>query len=588
MGATNVIKCKRRRMVDKSSITRESSKFDSPDLNWTNMIPECPIYHPSEQEFEHPLVYLQKIAPEASKYGICKIVSPITATNHADYVLMKEKKDFKFETIVQPLRLSKGNEKDMITFSKRGSSEGLSSSDIEKAFWHEMIHGEKGAVEYGVNIEGSVFSCDPDDKLGTSKFNLKNLARLPQSTLRLVDRGIPGITDPMLYIGMLFSMFAWHVEDHYLYSINYHHSGANKTWYGVPSYAASQFEKTVLNHVYCNKALKEHGENGAFQFLAQKTSMFPPNVLLQQDVPVYKAVQKPGEFVITFPRSYHAGFSHGFNCGEAVNFAIGDWFPLGAAASKRYAYLRMLPIIPYEELLCKEAMLIYKSSKVISFKNKPEDKASYHAIVQSFLQLMQFYKTSLSRLNSSRNLTTSSNTLGSVTCSICYRDCYVAYLLCKQCYSNPICLFHDIVPQTCLCGRKYTVFKRNDLLELEHAAKSFQRENECIDAILLTSIFSYNINECIKDFKNDNWHEGKSAGTFISIGAASKLQRRVADNIKHNVEKKTKNYRRNNPPPSGMSNKRPRILYNSRKHDSKLIIKVPAISSLSATSEKSK
>jgi hypothetical protein len=69
MGATNVVKCKRR-MVDKSLITRESSKFDSVDLNWTNMIPECPIYHPSEQEFEHPLVYLQKIAPEASKYGM--------------------------------------------------------------------------------------------------------------------------------------------------------------------------------------------------------------------------------------------------------------------------------------------------------------------------------------------------------------------------------------------------------------------------------------------------------------------------------------------------------------------------------------
>lgn len=39
--------------------------------------------------------------------------------------------------------------------------------------------------------------------------------------------------------------------------------------------------------------------------------MFPPNILLEHDVPVYKAVQKPGEFVITFPRSYHAGFSHG-------------------------------------------------------------------------------------------------------------------------------------------------------------------------------------------------------------------------------------------------------------------------------------
>ncbi|WJX10597.1 hypothetical protein P8452_01295 [Trifolium repens] len=598
-------------MVDKSLITRESSKFDSVDLNWTNLIPECPIYHPSEQEFEHPLVYLQKIALEASKYGICKIVSPITATNPADYVLMKEKKDLKFETIVQPLRLSKWNEKDMITFSKRGrkytyhefeamankafsnkfcSSEDLSSLDIEKAFWNEMIHGEKGSVEYGVNIEGSVFSCDPDDKLGTSKLNLKNLARLPQSTLRLVDRGIPGITDPMLYIGMLFSMFAWHVEDHYLYSINYHHSGANKTWYGVPSYAASQFEKTVLNHVYCNKVLQEHGENGAFQFLAQKTSMFPPNILLQHDAPVYKAVQKPGEFVVTFPRSYHAGFSHGFNCGEAVNFAICDWFPLGAAASKRYAYLRMLPIIPYEELLCKEAMLIYKSSKVTSFKNKPEDNTSYRAIILSFLQLMQFYKTSLSRLSSSRNSTSSSNTFGSLTCSICHRDCYVAYLLCKKCYSYPICFFHDIVPQTCLCGRKYTVFTRNDMLELEHAAKSFQQEKECIDALSLTSIFSYNINECIKDLKDNNWHEEKSARrTFNSLAAH---RRKVADNIKHNVEKnkkKTKNHHRNNPhPPSVMSNKRPRILYNSRKHDPKLIIKVPAVSSLSATSEKSK
>ena len=28
---------------------------------------------------------------------------------------------------------------------------------------------------------------------------------------------LQGVTDPMLYIGMLFSMFAWHVEDHYLY-----------------------------------------------------------------------------------------------------------------------------------------------------------------------------------------------------------------------------------------------------------------------------------------------------------------------------------------------------------------------------------
>lgn len=59
-------------------------------------------------------------------------------------------------------------------FSNRfRSKENLSALDIEKAFWHEMILGEKGTVEYGVNVEGSAFSSDPDDKLGTSKFNLK-------------------------------------------------------------------------------------------------------------------------------------------------------------------------------------------------------------------------------------------------------------------------------------------------------------------------------------------------------------------------------------------------------------------------------
>lgn len=94
-------------------------------------------------------------------------------------------------------------------------------------------------------------------------------------------------------------------------SINYHHSGANKIWYGVPAHAASQFENIVLHHVYSNKNLSKHGEDGAFQLLAHKTTMFPPVILLQNNVVVYKAVQKPGEFVVTFPRAYHAGFSTG-------------------------------------------------------------------------------------------------------------------------------------------------------------------------------------------------------------------------------------------------------------------------------------
>ena len=63
-----------------------------------------------------------------------------------------------------------------------------------------------------------------------------------------------------------------------------------------------------------------------------------------------------------------------------------------------------------------------------------------------------------------------------------------------------LCLLHhaDIAPQTCLCGRDYTIFKRNDIFALEEAAKSFQQGKECVDKFSLSSIFSCNINDCIK------------------------------------------------------------------------------------------
>ncbi|KAL2329160.1 hypothetical protein Fmac_022587 [Flemingia macrophylla] len=447
---------------------RKRDKLDLNDLQWTSNIPECPVYYPSVQEFEDPLLYLQTIVPEASKFGICKIVSPIVASIPADIVLTKEKEDFKFQTSVQPLRLSEWNEKDKMSFS---TGRNYTFHEFEALAEEAFL----GKVEYGINVEDSAFSCDPDDKLGKSKWNLKNFSRLPQSALRLVDKKIPGVTDPMLYIGMLFSMFAWHVEDHYLYSINYHHSGANKTWYGVPGQAASQFENVVFNHVYCNKILSKHGEDGALKLLSHKTTMFPPNILVQNDVAVYKAVQKPGEFIISFPRAYHSGFSSGFNCGEAVNFTIGDWFPLGAASSKRYARLKVFPLISYEELLCKEAMEIYKSLKVIGSNNKANDLISYHATALSFMHLMQFYKETLLRLEGSKESSIVTSTL---TCRNCHRDCYVAYMLCEHCYSDPICLYHDIESHKCSCGETYTIFKRDDMLEMEDAAKRFEQEED--------------------------------------------------------------------------------------------------------------
>lgn len=59
-----------------------------------------------------------------------------------------------------------------------------------------------------------------------------------------------GVTSPMVYIAMLFSWFAWHVEDHELHSLNYLHMGASKTWYAVPGEAATALEEVVQVHGY--------------------------------------------------------------------------------------------------------------------------------------------------------------------------------------------------------------------------------------------------------------------------------------------------------------------------------------------------
>ena len=77
------------------------------------------------------------------------------------------------------------------------------------------------------------------------KWNVNNFPRLNgahPSMLQYVDDAVPGIVVPWLYVGMQFSSFCWHVEDHLFYSVNYHHYGEPKRWYSVPGSARKAFE----------------------------------------------------------------------------------------------------------------------------------------------------------------------------------------------------------------------------------------------------------------------------------------------------------------------------------------------------------
>lgn len=60
----------------------------------------------------------------------------------------------------------------------------------------------------------------------------------------------------------------------------------------------------------------------------------------------------PGEFILTFPGSYHAGFSTGINIGEAVNFVSRSWFDFGFKCQEIYRKTReKIPVIPIDWLV---------------------------------------------------------------------------------------------------------------------------------------------------------------------------------------------------------------------------------------------
>uniref|UniRef100_UPI0037E7073C lysine-specific demethylase 5B-B isoform X2 n=1 Tax=Semicossyphus pulcher TaxID=241346 RepID=UPI0037E7073C len=232
---------------------------------------------------------------------------------------------------------------------------------VEKEFWRLVGAIEEDVtVEYGADIASKEFGSGfpipngkfkvspADEKYLKCGWNLNNLAMMNPSVLTHVTADICGMTLPWLYVGMCFSSFCWHIEDHWSYSINYLHWGEPKTWYGAPGFAAEQLEEVM------RKLAPELFESQP-DLLHQLVTIMNPNTLMAHGVPIYRTNQCAGEFVITFPRAYHSGFNQGFNFAEAVNFCTVDWMPLGRQCVDHYRLLHRYNVFSHDEMVCNMA-----------------------------------------------------------------------------------------------------------------------------------------------------------------------------------------------------------------------------------------
>ena len=188
----------------------------------------------------------------------------------------------------------------------------VTEDDVEREFWRLTESPiDTVEVEYGADIHSTTHGSAspttetrPLEVYSRDGWNLNNMPIAPDSLLRYIKSDISGMTIPWIYVGMLFSTFCWHNEDHYTYSVNYMHWGETKTWYGIPGHDAGKFEDAMRS-----EAPELFEQQPAL--LYQLVTMMNPGRLKEAGVDVFACDQRPNEFVITFPKAFHCGFNHG-------------------------------------------------------------------------------------------------------------------------------------------------------------------------------------------------------------------------------------------------------------------------------------
>lgn len=204
-----------------------------------------------------------------------------------------------------------------------------SVTEVEAEFWRHVAVRDSHVCVHSGSIDSSGWgygfpSPGPKGKgsvCARHPWNLKVLTNNPGSVLRSLGP-VMGVTVPTLHVGMLFSACCWYRDPHGLSWIEYLHTGASKLWYGIPDDQSANFRSALTS------LIPTHIQNKTI-WLPCDTVMVPPHMLTDRGVSLCRIEQKPGEYVVIFPRAYTSSVSTGYVVSESVYFATSSWLELG-------------------------------------------------------------------------------------------------------------------------------------------------------------------------------------------------------------------------------------------------------------------
>lgn len=296
-----------------------------------------PVFRPSMLEFNDFSKYIDKVeANGAHKIGLAKIIPPVEWVarrkgynefeSHESNMLIQNpisqqvegKEGIYTQYNIQQKHLCVSEYAALSRTSRYATPKHRDWSELERKYWRLLSFIPP---IYGADISGSLTDADQP------AFNINKLGTILDDIEGEYNLKILGVNTAYLYFGMWKTSFAWHTEDMDLYSINYLHFGAPKSWYVVPPEHSQRLER--LAQGFFPDAARD-----CPAFLRHKMTIISPKILQKYSIPFSKVTQEAGEFIITFPRAYHSGYNHGFNCAESTNFAMPRWIDFGKKATR--------------------------------------------------------------------------------------------------------------------------------------------------------------------------------------------------------------------------------------------------------------